>query len=537
MKQFWVLTRVNVSMALYQMSLTQRFRGRRSGGHGFQAGLGVIVVVIMAYMGFWATMMTRSFNKMGYGWLTLIIGLMIISALILGLGLYTFNSLLFESADTDQLFAYPLPKFTVLAGKVAGLVVQNWAIALVIWLPIVGVYTYFTHPGPVFFLFALLSLLVIPGIPLFALSLISYIVGLVSSGPQLRKILQVVVSIGLIALLAFGIRAAAQHAISTAKLNGDVFGLLQHYYPPAGWATTAMANGSWGAMGWAVLWNVVPFVAIMALIAASYAWIRSRMMTSTRVTRGHVTYTSASVTRALFGKELSRLTGSTMYLINSCIGGALVILFSFLLSIKTGKNAAGMQDLIQALGISMTPVVLVFFLFLLSLANTTSPSISLEGKNLWIVQSLPIDPRPVLRAKLMVQASIITPLAVIGSLIAIFTVHIGFAGFVQVVIPCVLFTLVSACVGLIANLHYHRFDFYNDMQVVRNSASVLMTYGIMVVVVALATFCYWLWRHFIGGLNFWAYWGVWVVILAAAVVVLYRYIMTKGVALFQQLSD
>ncbi|MCL2783468.1 MAG: hypothetical protein FWD80_05785, partial [Propionibacteriaceae bacterium] len=401
MRKFWALTRVNVSMTLYQMSLTQRFGGRRREGRGFQYGLGLVVVVIMAYMGFWATLMTRSFNKMGYGWLTLIIGLMIISALILGLGLYTFNSLLFESADTDQLFAYPVPKFTVLAGKVSGLVVQNWMISLVLWLPMVGVYTYFVHPRPLFFLFAVISVLIIPGIPLFILSLISYVVGLISSGPQLRRTLQLVVSIGLIALLAFGIRWAAQHAISTAKLNGDVFGLLEHYYPPAGYATSAMANGSWGAMGLAILWNVVPFLAISALIAASYAWIRTRMMTSTKVTAKHVTYVSASVVRALFGKELARLTGSTMYLINSCIGGALVILFSFLLGRTggtgiTGKNAAGMQDLIQSLGITMTTVALVIFLVLLSLANTTSPSISLEGNNLWIVQSLPIDARPVL---------------------------------------------------------------------------------------------------------------------------------------------
>jgi len=536
MNKFWALTRVNVSMALYQMSLTQRFRGRRQ-GHGFQYGLGVIVVVIMAYWTFWAYMLSRNFNKMGYEWILLTIGFLIITVLILGLGLYTFNSVLFESADTDQLFAYPISKFTVLAGKVSGLVVQNWMIALVFWLPMVGVYVYFTHPGPVFFLFAVLSLLIVPGIPLFVLSLISYVVGLVSSGPQFRKVLQGLVTVGMLVGVAFGIRAAVLHLISTVNLNGDPFALLQKYYPPAGYSITAMVKSSWSAMGLAIVWNVVPLLLIIALIATSYAWIRSRMMMAAKVSHGRVSYASTSVTRALFGKEFARLTGSTMYLINGCIGGALTILFSFLLGRTGGKNGIGMQDLIHSLGITMTPIVLIIFLFLLSLANTTSPSISLEGKNLWILQSLPIDPKPVLRAKLLVQACVITPLALIATFICIFTVHIGGLGFVQVIVPCVLFILVSACVGLIANLHYHRFDFYNDMQVVRNSASVLMTYGIMVVVVAAATFCYWLWRHFIGSLNFWAYWGVWVAILAVAAVVLYRYVMTKGVALFQQLSE
>ena len=540
MTKFLALTLVNLQMALYQLSLVRRRTGRQE-GRGFQMGIGIIVLVIMAYWGFWSYMLTKTFGQSGVPWLTLVIGMLFVALLIMGLGLYTFNSMLFESADTDQLFAMPLSKLTVLLGKVSGIVVENWIIGLVFWLPIVAVYGYYAHPAPLFYLFALVTLLILPGVPLFLLALISYLVGLLASGGRWRKILQTVLTLGFMAAIGIGLRSAVAYLLATAKIDGTAsaqdqyFALLQRLYPPAGYAIHALVGGSWSAMGLAILWNVLPFLAIATLIGASYAWIRSRITTVARVTSGHATYKTTSAARALYGKELSRLLGSPMYMLNSLIGALLTILFAFLFTIQTGKNAEGMRETLQQLNITLTPILLIAFLFMLSLANTTAASISLEGQNLWIVQSMPVDAATVLRSKLLVQLTIIPAIVLVSCVIALFTVSVGGAGFVMLLVPCLVFIAVSAIVGLIYNLHFHRFDFYNDMQVVKNSASVLLTMGTMAVVVAAATFGYWLLRRFMT-VNLWAYWGVWVAILVVAAVVLYRHLMMRGVVMFQELS-
>jgi len=540
MTKYLALTRVNLQMALYQLSLVRRTTGRRE-GRGFQTGLIIIVLVIMAYWGFWSNQMTKSLGDSGVPWLTLVLGMLFVSFMIMGLGLYTFNSLLFESADTDQLFAMPLSKLTVLLGKVSGIVVENWIIGLVFWLPMVIVYGNYAHPAPLFYVFALVTLLIMPGVPLFILALISYLVGLLASGGRWRKILQIVLTLGFMAAIGFGLRYATAQLLATAKIDTNanvqdlLFALLQRTYPPVGYAIHGLIAGSWSAMGLAVLWNVLPFLAIATLIAASYAWIRSRITAVARVTGGHVTYKTTSAARTLFGKELSRLFGSPMYMLNSLIGALLTILFAFLFAISTGKNAEGMRELLAQLGITLTPILLITFLFMLSLANTTAASISLEGKNLWIVQSMPVDAATVLRSKLLVQLTTIPAIVLVSCVISLFTVSVGGTGFVMLLVPCLVFTVVSACLGLIYNLHFHRFDFYNDMQVVKNSASVLLTMGTMAVVVAAATFGYWLLRRFMT-VNLWAYWGVWVAILVVAAVVLYRHLMTRGVVMFQELS-
>ncbi|MCL2316468.1 MAG: hypothetical protein FWC46_05210, partial [Actinomycetia bacterium] len=186
-------------------------------------------------------------------------------------------------------------------------------------------------------------------------------------------------------------------------------------------------------------------------------------------------------------------------------------------------------------GLSMTVVVLLFDLFFLAITNTTAPSISLEGKNLWIIQSLPVGAATILRAKWLVQACAVVPVILVAGGITVFTVGIGWGGFAAVVVPCVLFTLTGAGVGLIFNLHFYRFDFYNDQQVVKNSASVILTMGTMVVVVCVAVFGYWLAGRLVS-VNFWTYWTVWVVILAAAAVAAYRFVMTRGAVLFAQIG-
>jgi len=535
MSKFVSLTRVNVLMALYQMSLLRRRTGKRREGRGFAIAIAVLLVIVMAYMGFWAWTLSLALNPVGYEWVVLPIGLLIISGLVLAMGLYTFNSLLFESADTDQLFAYPVSKFTVVAAKVSGIVVENWLVAFVLWLPMVAVYGYFAHPGAAFYVFAVLCWLIAPGVPLFVLGVISYLVGVITSGARLRRLLQVLFTLGLFVGLIFAVRAGVTRLEAAANTSGDVFGLLERYYPPIGFMTTALAKGSWGAMALAILGNVLPFVALCALIASSYAWIRSRITTVTRAKSTHIRYGSSNSSRALIGKEFTRLFTSPMYLLNSLITAALLVVLTAVAGGGDGQLAQ-VGDALGTVGVTMAQVILIFYLFLLSVSNTTAPSISLEGKNLWLIQSLPVGAASVLRAKLLVQVCTITPLVIIGSVVAIFTARLDAAGFVTVVVPCVLFTLVSACVGLVYNLRFHRFDFYNDQQVVKNSASSVLTMGTMVSTGAVAVVGFWLINRFVATVAFWAYWTVWVVLLAGAVVVLYRYLMTKGVAQFQDLG-
>jgi len=532
MRKFWSLARVNVVMSFYQLSLMRRRTGKRE-GRGFQYGLAAVAVVVVAYMGFWAWVLSIGLNPIGYEWVILPVGLLIISAMIFAFGLYTLNSVLFESSDTDQLFAYPLSKFTIVAGKVGGLVVENWLVSAVFWLPFVAVYGWFAHPGFVFYLFALVCLLIMPGVPLFAMGLISFITGVVASGVRFRRFLSVIVTIGLVAGLGVAVSRAINH-LKLDAIGGDIFAAMQRYYPPIGYATTALATGSAGAMALAVVWNVVPFLLLCGLISLTYTYIRSRTQMVAKPKTSRVTYTAATTSSALLRKEFARLLASPNYLLNSFVGLILLWLVAFFV----GRIVPQIQTLISLLrvpGLSVGMLLLAMFLMLLALTNTTAPSISLEGKSLWVVQSLPLRGVEVLKAKLTMHVAIIVPGTLVAAIIATITCHLTPGDFWQIVLPCVLFTTISGCLGLIYNLHFHRFDFYNDQQAVKNSASVLLTMGSMLALMLVIELAY-LGISLLTPVNLTLYWFIWVVLLAAGAVWAYRYVMTKGVALFETLG-
>ena len=529
----WALTRVNVVMALYQMNLLRRRQSDRR-GRGFGPALVGLMVLLMAYLGWWAWVLNRPLSPLGLQWVLLALGLVIGAAVVFTTGLTTIDAMLFDSSDIDLLFAAPLTKLEIVTAKIAGLVIENWILAVVFGLPFIVIYATSVQPPPLFYPFALVALLLVPGVPLAAMALISYLVGFIASGARFKRYFSTMLTVALVAGLAVGINVLARSDQFGLASPQELLDGFARRYPPTGRAVAALHSGSVVDLVWAAVWNVVPFLAVCLVIAASYGSIRSRQVVVGKATRRRLAYGSATPARALLRKEFARFFYSPMYILNSSIGGLLLIVFTVLFG-RAGSGAGQLVTALKGAGIHVDQALLVIFLLMLSLANTTGPSISLEGKSLWVVQSSPVAAGTVLRVKAALQVVVLTPLLIIACLIAVFTLPLGFAGFGVIFIPCLLLIVASALVGLVFNLHYHRFDFVNDMQVVKNGASVMLTWLTVLAFNGLAVLLYWLLGRSVG-VNLPAYWAGYIVVLLGAIIVLSRYLTTRGAALFETLA-
>jgi|GEM_PF-1033208 len=539
MRTFWSLTRVSVAMSLYNMNLVRRRTGGNS-RRGFGSTLGLIVVILMVYSGFIARTMAQAFSPLGFTWLVLVIGLFFITMFIFATTLYSIGAVLFESRDTDQLFAYPLSHWQIVASKIVGLTVQSWLMGAIFGIPFFGVYAYYAHPGPIFFVAAIVALIVVPGVPMFVMGLIAFIVAVISGGGStvsryISMILTIAAIVGLVVGLNVGVRRIKVTTMDSSVLVAD----LQKYYPPAGYLTSAMWQGNGLHLLYGLVWNLLPFALLCALISVFYVRIRSRATTVGKVKAlrpGQIRYGSASVFAAVLRKEFGRVLYSPMYLLNSCVGAVLLVVLSIVLPrVSNGANMQQLLTLLHDAGLGLAQVMLVLFFFLLSVGTTTAASISTEGHSLWIVKSFPVPTGMVLRTKLLVDWLIFAPAVLVAAILATAIAHLGGQGFVILLVAGVAYALVAGLVGLVYNLHYYQFDAINDQQATKNSASVMLTLGTMIVVTALVVFVFWLINHY-GHIDFMAYWGIVVGALVVAGVALYRYVMTRGVALFEALS-
>ena len=110
-----------------------------------------------------------------------------------------------------------------------------------------------------------------------------------------------------------------------------------------------------------------------------------------------------------------------------------------------------------------------------SMVDITSPSISLEGKNLWIIKVIPVSGWQVLRAKLSMHLLLVSVPTLIALVCVIAALGVALLPAVLMVITVLAFELFIAEFGLFMNLKKHSFDWSNEIIPIKQSMSVAFT--------------------------------------------------------------
>ena len=120
-------------------------------------------------------------------------------------------------------------------------------------------------------------------------------------------------------------------------------------------------------------------------------------------------------------------------------------------------------------------LLLAACLFCAMICPITATSISLEGKNFWIVRSLPIPANRYLGAKLALNLLLNVSVSWLSILILSFVYHFAPVTTLLLLALTLLAALCSGLFGLIVNLHFPRFDYDREIVVVKQSLSTMIT--------------------------------------------------------------
>lgn len=142
------------------------------------------------------------------------------------------------------------------------------------------------------------------------------------------------------------------------------------------------------------------------------------------------------------------------------------------------------------------PVVFVVtaICMIASMNDMAVPSVSLEGKSIWVLQSLPVDPWNALRAKLLVQI-LVTGVPVLFCDICMMVVLKG--GILEMLLALLvsgLFVALMAMVGLVLGLKMSNLTWTNENAPIKQSISVMIAmFGGLILCVGMGAL------YFIGG--------------------------------------
>jgi len=177
---------------------------------------------------------------------------------------------------------------------------------------------------------------------------------------------------------------------------------------------------------------------------------------------------------SLFKKDLKRYISSPIYVLNTGFG-IVMILFLSISTIFIEKEKILSLMGFENINVSIFQLIFILILFISFLSNTTSSTISIEGKNFWILKSLPVEYKSMLLSKILLNLLIIIPIVFISIIIFGFTLNLSIIEVLLLLLFTTLFALVSSLFGLIINLKFPKMDAINDIQIVKQSLSVLIT--------------------------------------------------------------
>lgn len=233
----------------------------------------------------------------------------------------------------------------------------------------------------------------------------------------------------------------------------------------------AMAGGRGVSLLITAACCLLPLALACWLLSRSFLTIATRKRGMAKVQYKGGPMEAASLDQALLRREAKRLTSSAIYMMN-CGFGALMLL---ILAAAAVWKRALLRALLAAAPIPAAPAVSAAVCLLASMVLITAPSVSLEGKTLWLLQSLPVSPWAVLRAKLRLHLLIAMPCAAVSALVLCVCLDLSPAQWLPVLLPPLASCWFSACAGLALNLCFPKLDWISEAAAVKQGLAMFLS--------------------------------------------------------------
>lgn len=446
-------------------------------------GFTMIMLLVMAVLYF--ELLAKGLQQFGLLDIILVMGFIISVVMILFTSIYKAQGILFSFKDYDLLMSLPIKKSDILISKMTQLLVVNYFFSLFVLLPSAIIYFKYSNISSLFFLNLLLVYLTLPLIPIIVASIIAFGISYISSRMRHKNL---VITLGTLAIVfiffiaSFKSNELINSFIANSKSISE--GILK-IYPPAILAVRGLANNNFIDILLFVVLSVAVFAIFILVFSKSFKTITSRLQESYKKSNYKMKEMKSSTQLiSLIRKEVKRYFASPIYVINTIIGPVL------LLGMSIATVFMGEKVLATILEVDIVKEIIPVFLIVmvcgtLVLSCTTNSSISLEGKNLWILKSSPIKPIVIFKAKIALNLLLILPALLISDIIFAFSLKLSVIQFIWLIVISGIFSLIVPIVGIIINLLFPKFNWVSETAVVKQGASVLIQMLASAIIVAI----------------------------------------------------
>ncbi|SET65228.1 hypothetical protein [[Clostridium] polysaccharolyticum] len=492
-----------------------------------------LLIFIFGYLSvifyFAAAWMGGPMIEAGFDWLFFLVMILLTTFLgVFGSVFNTFSSV-YLAKDNEMLLAMPIKKRDLLIARLAGIYVMGIFYMCPVYIPtmlVAGFRGGFTVKGVVF---QLIVLIVLSFVTLALSALLGWLVAIISVRLRSKAFVTVFVSLLFIAAYYYvyfkataGIRDLLNNLDKIAvSVKAKGYLLYRLGMAPAGDFSSIIM--------------ILAITVLLCGVVYYLLWVNFTKILIYKKGEKRVAYKSSAIIeksaeKSLLHKEVQRFTKSAGYMLNCGLG---CIMLPILAIVVLVKGPAIAPRICNVLPEHLAAVMIAGMVCLMATMNDiTAPSISMEGKSLWILQSLPVSSFQVLKAKLKLHIYVTLPPVLLCAVCIGRVMKINIVDMLWLLLISALFVLLEAETGLLLGLKLPNLAWTNENAALKQNMGVFIAlfggWGFIAVVGTI----YYLLRKAINPVGFMIASAV---IIFGLCVLLYRWLKVRGSRIFESL--
>lgn len=444
------------------------------------------------------------------------------------------SGLLLSNTNDGAQLALPIRLSILTVSKLFILYVAAAFLDILLLLPMVVLFGMTTGAGLLFYLIMVVNVLLLPIIPCLLGTIIGAGIYHILRNPSalIVRMKTILVAVLLLAYMVFmfwkfpdiskgGFRFRFTPAALFSFGCRYIKSLLQH-----------------NILSLSVYWTVILLIGgllLHSLMTINRSWYcNSDSGNKISAPIGSKAFIPSGAISALFKRERCRYFSTPVYMMNTACGFLFAVVFVVLTGIANEKVTPYIDlfsDYFQ-IAPAATDVLYVYALtILISLSSTTCASISIEGKQIEVLKSLPISAQDVFRAKIRFHLSLSTPIILI--LNTALTLLLQFPWYTAILgyIMPLSFSAFAGVSGYLLNLLLPNFEWDNVTQIIKQSLPVML--GTLLCIFAACGTAYLILKYFFDMVILGSFIACIVIILIVCIMMIW--IKKYGIHIYQKL--
>ncbi len=404
---------------------------------------------------------------------------LLISILGFTFTLFKTNGYLFNFKEYDMLMSLPFEAKTVAGCKFLYMYIKSLPWYLSISLAMLIGYSVYAKPGVLTYPVWIVLTFFLPIIPMLIASFLGFIIARLSAGFRKTNIVQTVLTFVFV-VICFSLRFFIEDMFRNDKvdktmqsISGATEGVAK-YYLPVKWFSGAVTGFSVVDILLIIGISAALFALLFSIVGRSYRNINSALKSHAAARKFRMQkQKKKSVVSAIAFKEFKRFTGSTTYIVNVGMGEVLSLLFSIVVLIFGFDKVIGAVTQGAPLSAKMLQPAIPFIVyFFIGMLASTACSPSLEGKNYWIIQSLPIEKKTVYQGKMLFNMCLTVPFMELSILLLCISAKAPVLNTLLYMALGIGLCAFSTAWGCVCGIRHMKLEWENEIEVIKQGSAV-----------------------------------------------------------------